>query len=233
MASFLKAVYRRERDQGVLSISPVHGYMMANIVDMGSKMLVITDNDIGLARKTAEQLGMKFYEARGQLAQAENMDAVLDKVQKRVINGEKAIQLVEWSDIGGAGFPTDGTEVLQALFNRGMTNVAAGLMWDPLAVSISHDAGEGAELNMRIGGKATPLSGIPLDLKVIVERSYRNLMISTRVGDVVAGDAVVLRCGDTELLLVSNQIMGYGSQAFIDMGIDISSKDYLLLKLLA
>ena len=230
MGSFLKEVYQRESEQGILSISPVHGYMMANVPDMGSKMLVITEDDLVLAEKTAEDLGRKFFETKGQWNQAGNMESVLDTAQQKNANGEAAVQLVEWSDLSGAGFATDGTQLLQAMLDRGMTNTAVGLIWDPLAVSISHEVGLGAELIMRIGGKATPFSGIPLDLNVVVERTFKNFMAASWIGDVDVGDAAVLRCGDTELLLVSKRVMAYDSRVFSDMGVDITTKDYLLFK---
>jgi len=230
MKSFLQTVYARERAPGILSISPVHGCGLADIADVGSKMLVITDNDPDLACNIAEELGMTFHEIRGQQFQYLDIDTALDQAQAKAEKGKKATKLVEWSDLAGAGFPTDGTELLQAMFERGMTNVAVGLMWDPLAVSICHDAGSGAELMLRIGGKACQYSGTPMDLNVIVERVYKEAVIATWLGDIDLGDVAVVRCGETELILVSKRALGYGSEAFRELGVEPDNKQYLLLK---
>ena len=230
MKSLLEKVYARERQDDILSISPVHGFGMANVADMGSKMLVVTDDDLKLARETAEELGKVFYGARGQMMKGGEIGAELEQAQERANKGEKAIQLVEFSDLAGCGFPTDGTELLGAMFERGMTNVAVGLVWDPMAVSICHDVGPEAELMMRIGGKASPLSGTPMDLNVIVERIFKDVVIDTWVGDISLGDAAVVRSGDTELILVSRRVLGYDLQVFRDLGVEPSDKQYLLLK---
>ena len=92
------------------------------------------------------------------------------KAEKRAESGCRAIELIEWSDHPGCGFPSDGTELLRAMIVRGMTDMVAGLIWDPLAVSICHAAGAGVEVVLRIGGKASSLSDTPLDLRVEIER---------------------------------------------------------------
>jgi len=230
MKSILESVCAREREADILSISPVLGAPLASIADMGSKMLVITDNDLDLARNTAEELGMAFHEIRGQQSQYLDIDRALDQAQERAAKGEKAIKLVEYSDLAGSGFPTDGTELLQAMFERGMTNVAVGMMWDPLAVSISHDAGQGAELILRIGGKACRYSGTPMDLNVIVEGVHKEVVIAGGIGDMDLGDVAVVRSGDTSLILVSKRVLRYGPETFRELGVEPDDKQYLLLK---
>lgn len=231
MKSFLETVYARERESGILSISPVHGCPLAAIADLGSKMLVVTDNDPDLARNTAEDLGMAFYEIRGQQSQYLDIDTALNQAQEKAAKGKKGIQLLEWGDLAGSGFPTDGTELLQAMFERGMTDVAVGFIWDPLAVSICHDAGQGAELILRIGGKASQFSGAPIDLKVIVERIYTAAIISTQqIGNMNLGDAAVVRSGDSEIILVSKRAFNYGPEAFRNLEVEPDNKQYLLLK---
>lgn len=230
MKSFLNTVCAREREPGILSISPVHGFPLAAVAEMGNKMLVIADNDSDLARNTAEELGMAFYEIRGQQSQYLSVDTALDKAQEKAVNGEKCIQLLEWSDLAGCGFPTDGTELLQAMFERGMTDVAVGLLWDPLAVSICDGAGVGAELMLRIGGKACLHSGAPMDLNVVVEKIHKEAVINTWMGDMNLGDTVVVRSGDTHIIMVSNRAQGYLPEAFRSLGVEPNDKQYLLVK---
>ena len=230
MRSILESVCAREREPGILSISPVLGFPFAAIADMGSKMLVITDNDLGLARSTAEELGMAYHEIRGQQFQYLSIDKALDKAQEESANGKKSVQLLEWSDLAGCGFPTDGTELLQAMFGRGMTDVAVGLVWDPLAVSICHGAGLGAELILRVGGKACQFSGAPMDLNVVVEKIHKDAVITTWIGDMPLGDTVIVRSGDTQIVLVSKRAVCYRPQAFRDLGVEPDDKQYLLVK---
>lgn len=230
MKSFLQQVIEREKQEGILSISPVHGFPLADVIDMGSKMLVITDNNQALAKATAEELALQFFEARGQMAQYGGVDAVLDRVQPRASKGEMQIKLLEFSDLAGCGFPTDGTELISGMMARGIDNFAAAVIWDPLAVSTCIHAGEGAELMMRIGGKASALSGTPLDLRVEIKRIELNAKIDTWVGEMHLGDVVVVRSGNIELILASERVLGYNETIFDTFGIDASSKQYLVFK---
>ena len=233
MKSFLSKVFEKEKIDEVLSISPIHGFPMADIPDMGSQMLVVTDNNIHLAKELAKQLGDELYSIRGQQNQNLNVTEGLNLAKLRREQGECGIKIIDWGDHAGCGFPTDGTELAQALIANGMKRFAIGLIWDPLAVSIAIDAGEGARLHMRIGGKASPLSGNPLDLEVRVERVEKNATITTWIGEMIIGDTVVLRHQEAQLLLVSNRVLGYGLQCFRDMGVDIHHMDYLVFKYLS
>ena len=44
----------------------------------------------------------------------------------------------------------------------------SGYYWDPVAVRFCEEAGEGASLMLRIGGKCGSTSGSPVDLRVSV-----------------------------------------------------------------
>jgi microcystin degradation protein MlrC len=62
----------------------------------------------------------------------------------------------------------DLTFVLRALLERQIENAAIGCIWDPIAASVAIEAGLGARLDLRIGGKMGPMSGDPVDLHVTV-----------------------------------------------------------------
>ena len=227
--AFLDTVYEGENREGILSISPVHGFPSADIADMGSKMLVIADDDPDLAEKTAEEFGMAFFETRGHLLTCGTIDQGLDEAQQKAAEGRQ-ITFVDWADSAGGGFLTDGTEVLEAMLKRGMTDVAVGIMWDPQNVSICHDVGPDAELMLRIGGKYSVGSGTPLDLKVVVERIYKDVVISNWMDEDIPCNAAVVRSGDIEICLVSKRVLPTGLQALRDLGVEPADKQYLVLK---
>lgn len=227
--ALLETVYEGERREGVLSISPVHGYPFADVADMGTKMLVITDGDQRLAYETAEEFGKAYFESRGRMSQWGDITPALDEIEARAARGEK-ITIVEFADSSGNGSPTDGTEMIQALLKRGMSNVAVAMMWDPLAVSICHDAGVGAELMLRMGGKIAPSSGVPLDLNIVVERLYKSVVIPNWQEEEIPCDAAVVRSGETELLLVSKRVLPTGLNALRALDVEPADKQFLVLK---
>ena len=72
-----------------------------------------------------------------------------------------------WDNPGG-GVAGDGTVILRQLIERGIERVGVATIWDPVAVTFCHAAGEGAVIDLRFGGKAGPLAGEPIDAKVRV-----------------------------------------------------------------
>ena len=230
MKSYLETIFEREKEPGILSISLVHGCPLAAVADLGNKVLVVCDDDRDLASKTAEDLGLMFFGLRGQQSQYLDVQEALDQAQDRVRLGEKAVQLLEWGDLAGGGFPTDATELIEAMFNRGMINLAVGLMCDPLAVTICHAVGAGERIKLRVGGKASQCSGNPLDLDVLVKRTFQKATISTRLGNQNLGDVAIVICGESEFLLTSERVLGYGPEDFKQLGVDPDTKKYIVLK---
>jgi microcystin degradation protein MlrC len=120
---------------------------------------------------------------------------------------------------------------LEAVLDAGIENIAAGVYIDPLAVQTAIAAGLGAKLRMRIGGKACPLSGRPLDLDVEVAAIDLNAKITLGPDTLVPmGRAVALRFAQGELVLAEQRYQTYGPSLFADLGIDLKRKRVILVK---
>ena len=116
MKSFIQRVVDLENEPEILSISPVHGYPLADIPAMGSKLLVVTDNNLELAEKTARELGKAFFDIRGQVRRNDvDIATAISQTEQLIARGKTPIILSENSDSGGFGFPTDGTVLLAPL----------------------------------------------------------------------------------------------------------------------
>ena len=53
---------------------------------------------------------------------------------------------------------------------RGLTDVVTGIYWDPILTKTCAEAGEGAILDIRLGGKIGPMSGAPIDMSVTIRK---------------------------------------------------------------
>src|SRR3546814_6671121 len=71
-------------------------------------------------------------------------------------------------DNPGGGAPGDSTVLLALVLASGV-DACVGPLWDPATVAASHAVGLGGKFKARLGGKAGPNSGMPLDLDVEVE----------------------------------------------------------------
>ncbi len=134
------------------------------------------------------------------------------------------------SDNAGGGAPSDATFLLRAMIDRGMTGVATGLFWDPIALRICKEAGEGATLNLRIGGKCGPMSGDPLDLTVTVRKIASGL--TQRFGKLPApmGETVWIETRGIDIVLNDLRTQTFHPEAFEKMGIDLAQRRYVCVK---
>ena len=112
-----------------------------------------------------------------------------------------------------------------------MDAAVLGPLWDPVAVSIAMQAGEGARLPLRIGGKVAPVSGDPLDATVEVRGLKRDLHVPGLSGSVDGlGDCALVAIGGVEVLLNSRRTQGFSTEMFTAFGVDLSSRRIVVTK---
>ncbi|MDQ7762063.1 MlrC C-terminal domain-containing protein, partial [Xanthomonas sontii] len=156
-----------EGRDGILSVSFGHGFPWGDVTDVGAKMLVVADGDAGKAQALADELAGAVWAMREEAAsRCDTIDAAIDLALAS--DDPRPMVLADFADNAGAGAPSDNTAILARLAERGIRGVALGLIWDPGAVGICHEAGLGATFTLRIGGKCGVTSGNPVDLRVTV-----------------------------------------------------------------
>ncbi|NML46141.1 M81 family metallopeptidase [Ramlibacter sp. G-1-2-2] len=218
-----------EGKDGVLSISVGQGFAHGNVPEMGSKVLVYTDGDPAKAQKLALQIAEEMIAMRDQLAvKYPQIDAALDEA---LAFGKGPVVLADRADNPGSGAPGDSTFILQRMIERGVSNAAIGPMWDPVTVRIAFDAGQGARLPLRIGGKIGPLSGQPLDLQCTVKALKHDLVMTGLAGAPTAmGDCALVEAEGIEIVLCTLRNQAMDTDVFTQLGCDLQSKGIVVVK---
>src|SRR5690606_36341810 len=136
-----------------------------------------------------------------------------------------------WDNPGG-GVAGDGTLILRRMIERGIDNVAIATIWDPIAVTFCLAAGEGAEMQLRFGGKAGPDGGAPIDAMVEVVRAVPESWQSFGKSRVTLGPTALVRIvgTQTEIILNTNRTQTFEPDVYSNLGLDPMSKDILLVK---
>lgn len=229
MRGLVDAMVAAEDAQGILSVSFAHGFPFADLPETGARMLVVADGDSEAAHVLAERLAADVYAARAALAPSyPDLPTALDRAARAP---NRPVVLADMSDNSGAGAPGDATHVLREVLARGLPRVAAGLFWDPQAVGFCREAGEGAEIALRLGGKAEPASGQPLDVTGRVTRISFGLGQHLGGGLEPLGTLVRLTLpGEVDLLVNDLRTQVYHPEAFTQMGIDLGGKDLIVVK---
>lgn len=225
--SFLADVRAREIPP-VLSISIVHGFPRGDVPEMGTQVLVVTDDDAPLASHVASDLGHRLFDLRDRLrSNRVPMDEAL-ATARAIESGP--IVLVDADDNPGGGAPGDNPDVLRRLLDAGMTDACLGPFWDPVAVRFCFEAGEGARLALRLGGKTGEASGTPLDVVADVVALRRDH--HQTVGDLEGplGDAAAISIDGVAVVLVSLRDQAYDPSLFSGLGIDCTARRYIVVK---
>lgn len=226
---FVDRIQALEGRDGIVSISITHGFPWGDVPDMGTRVLVYADGDAAKAQTLARRLADELIGLREQLAAPQpGIDEALD--QALAVRGGPVV-LADSADNPGGGAPGDSTFILRRIVERGITNVAIGPMWDPIAVRIAFDAGVGARLNLRIGGKIGPLSGAPIDLPCTVKALQRDLQMTGLGGSMQPlGDSALVESNGVEVLLITTRSQAMGTDCFTTLGCDLASRRLIVVK---
>jgi microcystin degradation protein MlrC len=229
MRGFVDRMLAREGRDGILSISFIHGFPYGDTPDTGAKVLVYADRDRAPAELLARQLRQEIWEMR---EQTRIRPLSLDLAIERLLNGNTGLLvLADMADNPGGGAPGDSTFILRRVLDRGIEGMALHF-FDPQAVQTCFDAGIGAQVDLRIGGKTGPTSGEPVDLSVQVMGLAEDAQQSGTGDDgmVKLGAAVWVRGAGLDLLLVSRREQCFHPDAFTRMGIDLSRLRGVIVK---
>lgn len=234
MRSFVDRIQALQGKNNILSISLIHGFMAGDVPELGTQVMVVTDNDAPRGEALAESLGMEIFGMRGRTAMPMlDTEAGLDKAVALAAQktGKPVVVADVWDNPGG-GVAGDGTLILRRIIERGIDNVAVATIWDPIAVTFCLAAGEGARIQLRFGGKAGPDGGAPIDAQVEVLKAVQEGWQSFGKSRVTLGPAAVIRLEgtDIEVILNTNRTQTFEPDIFSNLGIEPAAKDILLVK---
>ena len=214
---------------GVLSLTLMHGFPWADVAGCGAKALAITNGDAQAAKRAAQHFAQKFWSVReaAHLPAASMEDAI-----EEALDGDTPVVLADIADNAGGGAPGDSTFLLRRLLERSVRGVVAGTYYDPVAVELCADAGVGATIDLRIGGKLGPASGDPLDLRVtvrsIVENHTQTAMDESAHAPL--GRSAWVSTGGVDIALASVRSQVFFPDAFTGLGIPLDACRIIALK---
>jgi len=231
MRGFVDRARALEGREGVVSISAIHGFPWADVPDLGTRLLVYADGDVGRARQLADRLGAELREVCERMRQrGPGIDEALDQALATP-SGSGPVVIAEGADNAGGGAPSDATFVLRRLVERGIDSVALGPLWDPIAVSLAFEAGVGASLPLCIGGKVGPVSGDPLDAQVrvmaLAPQAFQTGLSGSRDA---LGESAWVKVGGVDVVLNSRRTQAFGTDLFTQFGIDLTQRRMVVVK---
>jgi microcystin degradation protein MlrC len=230
MRGLVDEMLAEEASGAILSLSFAHGFPWGDVPEVAAKMIAIADGDRAKAEAAAERYAKRLWDLREQTAK--RFDTVDEAISAALAapSGKPTV-IAESSDNAGGGAPSDCTAVLERLVARGVRDAAIGMVWDPIAVGFCFDAGEGARLRLRIGGKCGEMSGDPIDLDVTIrglKESHRQRGLSGGTSEV--GRAAWLEADGLHIILGSIRQQVFHPDMFEGLGCTLADKRIVVVK---
>ena len=151
---------------GVLAASLMLGFPYADVAEMGSSSLVVTDGLPVKAQEFANELGQAMWGLRRELS---GTFLSVEEAVAQAMQLPGPVCLLDMGDNVGGGSPGDGTWLAHELA-RTSTRPAFVCIDDPQAVSEAVALGVGATGRISVGGKSDDLHGPPLELDFLVRQ---------------------------------------------------------------
>jgi microcystin degradation protein MlrC len=236
-----KALQQRARQmesQGALMVSLFTGFPHADISNAGLSVLVVTDHDQVLADQCRDELlNMAWDQRDAFIYDPEPLDVSIARAVD-LADQDGPVLLLDHYDNTASGGTMDTTEVLREIIHQGLEDVAVFGFYDPQVVEQLVNAGIGAEVSILLGAKL-PMPALteqsrPLQLtgkvKLISDGQFPATVAMSRGLIMNMGKTVVFSTGQVDIVIVSRHIEPFDPGCFKSLGIDPSSRRYLMLK---
>ncbi len=223
------------------SILLVHPYL--DQPQMGSGAIVVTNNDLELAKSLAQDLAHDYWSERFELEPTiwTPEAAIKDSTQyfqKQSEHNDGPIVLVETADCCGGGASGDSVAVLKALLAAQQTDErelnALVPVVDPKAAQICHGAGQGNHVSVTLGHKLDKRWGKPISIMgEVVKLADGHFIHKGGVFDGVdgaMGPSVLLKVDGITILIMSRASYDWRDEQWRTMGIDPRKTDYIVAK---
>lgn len=174
-------LYELANDQltrpSVLSNSVVLGFPYADVEEMGSSALAVTDGDPDLAQQLANELTSYMMEHRSEFV-GEYIN--VKEAVARAVDGPGPVCLLDMGDNVGGGSAADSTLIAHEIDRRGDTT-AFVCLFDPESQIQARSAGIGARIDLAMGGKTDDRHGDPLLASVTVAGLHEGRFEETEI----------------------------------------------------
>jgi len=229
-----------ERDGDTLA-SVFTGFPHADIYDAGLSSVIVTDNDDARAQSLRDELLDQAWAGREEFVyRIEPLEKSMHRAAEIAASeGEGPVVILDHYDNTASGGTMDTTEVLAAVLEAELADVAVFGFYDPDCVAQMFAAGIGAEVTLDLGGKL-PMPQLAVQSKPLQITGHVKLLSDGKFPATVAmskgltmnmGNCGVLRLNnDVDVVVISRHIEPFDPGCFRSLGIDPESRTFLMLK---
>jgi microcystin degradation protein MlrC len=215
------------------SLSYAAGFPPADIAETGPSIITYGDGQ-AVVDAAADRLAAAVLEAEPRFAGTVwQPDAAVVEAMRLAQQGTRPVILADTQDNPGAGTDSDTIWLTEALLRQG-ADAVVGLICDPQAAIAAHRAGEGAEIEIPLGGKSSLPGERPLAARFRVRRLGDGVFTATgpfyRGARMQLGPMALLEINRVRILVSSRKQQAADQAMFRHLGIEPARETILALK---
>lgn len=222
-----------ESQSSVLSASIMEGFNACDLANTGPSILTYAKTQEAADEAADFLLNALLEREAGFSVIMYSVPEAVEKALRLSATAEGPVLLIDVQDNAGGGSPSDTVWILEELIEQNAEGAAVGVIWDPEAASAAHAAGEGAEVEIALGGKSLP-GHEPLQAVFKVEKVFEGDFIG--VGPMVKGRRLnlgkmaQLRYKGVRIVVSTDRMQTLDRSLFQTVGIDPAEMKILVLK---
>jgi microcystin degradation protein MlrC len=235
--SIMARAFELKKTPGVINVGVTFSFPYADCPFPGMGVILTTDGDRGLAERIGGELADFIWERREGFWP--DVMTVEQAVHAAMAGPDGPIVLADLGDNPGGGSAGDGTALLWGLLDLGAPDAAFATLADPEVVAVAFEAGQGATIQVELGGKADELHGFPIPITAVVrtlssgEFVYEGPM-NAGVADTL-GRTAVLTCdgrygNKVEVVVCERRVQALDAAIFRSQGIEPAEKKIVAVK---
>jgi len=235
MNALIERATEMQANPDVISVGITIGFPWADVPDVGPAALVTVrtgaaTDPTALAMELVERLWESRHETQLEFMGIEQAIAAA----RAVPENSQPLVLADFADNPAAGAYGDSPNLLRAMIEAGLRNAAFATLADPETVRSAFRAGEGASLDVTLGGRHAPHITPPLQATAEVLRLHDGrfecagpMLRGLRVD---MGPTAVLRVGDIQVVVSTRALAVTDVNLFRAVGIEPCSLRTIALK---
>jgi microcystin degradation protein MlrC len=210
---------RWENQHNDVYVSVAFGFAYADVPDVGTTVMVVTNNDQELADRIADDMSEYIWRKRKEFA-GKKLPKTKEGVAMAIAAaraGKAPVIIADHSDRTGGS-----THILQELLRQGARNFCIATLRDEKAIDeIKAKKTVGDEIAIDVGGYSDKFAGKPVKIEGRVEF----------LGEFRRETWVVLLFGENNRIILTPQLRQITSpEIFKPLGIDLKALDIIILK---
>ncbi|SAK48064.1 MlrC domain-containing protein [Caballeronia temeraria] len=238
MKRAVDAARAAEGEDGVLAVSVLSGFSLADIAAPCISVVVVADGNRAQAQDVADRIARQIWDERDAFVyRSAPLAQSISEAAARARETDKPVLLLDHGDNCMSGGTCDTTDAFEEALKQGLDGIVVGPLCDPEAVASLFAAGEGATVTIGVGNKLASVASRgkpPFEVTGIVRAlTDGEYIISgpTYTGQrAYMGRAAVIETPAAHILVTERTHEPWDLGVFESVGIDPRDARFLILK---